>query len=38
MLTMRLFFDYCCPANVFKSFKIQDLSNYMPLFFIKTIT
>ena len=27
---------YCCPVNVFKSFKIQYLSNYKPQFFIIT--
>lgn len=28
--------NYWCPVNVFKSFKIQYLSNYKPQFIIKT--
>ena len=28
--------NYYCPVNVFKSFKIQYLSNYKPQFIIKT--
>ena len=27
---------HLCPVNVFKSFKIQDLSNYKPQFIIET--
>ncbi len=33
---MPSIFYYWCPVNVFNSFKIQYLSNYKPLFIIKT--